>query len=149
MFSITMSYFNLFPIFLIPLSKEETTNIEFSFNDGNSIALNYSLLYLDMEKEDIIKEFNVEPHTLKIDCEGCEVNILKHSDLSMLKQSMMEYHTNFTGVDENILIDILKNQGFELKNRFVDLVNCWHILLLYVKHLALKQNLLNLVLINY
>ena len=36
----------------------------------------------------------------------------------MFKQIMMEYHTNFTGVDENILIDILKNQGFELKNRF-------------------------------
>lgn len=46
------------------------------------------------------------------------MNILKHSDLSMFKQIMMEYHTNFTGVDENILIDILKNQGFELKNRF-------------------------------
>ena len=57
MFSIMMSYFNSFPIFLIPLSKEETTNIEFSFNDGNSITLNYSLLYLNTEKEDIIKEF--------------------------------------------------------------------------------------------
>ena len=67
--------------------------------------------------ENIIEEYNIQPNILKIDCEGCEVNIVKHSDLSMFKQIIMEYHTNTTGVGENILIDILKKQGFTLKNQ--------------------------------
>ena len=102
--------------------KKGTITINYNENDtGGAGQYTKATKQVDVETitiEDIIKEFNVEPHTLKIDCEGCEVNILKHSDLSMFKQIMMEYHTNFTGVDENILIDILKNQGFELKNRF-------------------------------
>ena len=67
--------------------------------------------------EDIIDKYNIKPHILKIDCEGCEVNIVKYSDLSMFHQIIMEYHTNVTGVNEDILIDILKNQGFELKSQ--------------------------------
>lgn len=64
---------------------------------------------------DIIEEYNIQPNALKIDCEGCEANIIKYSDLSMFKHIIMEYHTYFTGVDENILIDTLVNQGFEVK----------------------------------
>lgn len=67
--------------------------------------------------EDVIKEYDIKPHILKIDCEGCEVNIIQYSDLSMFNQIIMEYHTNVTGVDENILIDALENQGFELKSQ--------------------------------
>ena len=67
--------------------------------------------------EDIIKEYNINPHTLKIDCEGCEANIIKYSDLSMFSQIIMEYHTNATGVDEKFLIGVLKDQGFELKSQ--------------------------------
>ena len=32
-FSLMMEYFNLFPLYLLPLSKEESTNIEFLFED--------------------------------------------------------------------------------------------------------------------
>ena len=39
-----MEYFNFFPLYLLPLSKEESTNIEFTFNDGLSIKLNYTLI---------------------------------------------------------------------------------------------------------
>ena len=35
----------------------------------------------------------------------------------MFHQIIMEYHTNVTGMNEDILIDILKNQGFELKSQ--------------------------------
>ena len=72
----------------------------------------------------IIKEYNVKPDILKIDCEGCEANIIKHSDLSMFNQIIMEYHTNVTGVDENTLIDLLKNQGFKLKSQIKFIVVC-------------------------
>ncbi len=67
--------------------------------------------------EDIIKDFNIEPNILKIDCEGCEVNIIKYSDLSMFKQIIFEYHTNMTGFDENKLIEILENQGFKKESQ--------------------------------
>ncbi len=64
--------------------------------------------------DDIIKEYNIKPSILKIDCEGCEVNIIKHSDLSMFREIIFEYHTNLTGFDENQLIDILNKQNFKL-----------------------------------
>jgi len=66
---------------------------------------------------EIIDEYSIKPDILKIDCEGCEVNIIKYSDLSMFNQIIMEYHTNITGVSENILIDILQNQGFNLESQ--------------------------------
>lgn len=44
------------------------------------------------------------------------MNIIKNSDLSMFSEIIMEYHTNFTGVDENILIDILEKENFRLES---------------------------------
>lgn len=65
---------------------------------------------------DIINEFQIKPDVLKIDCEGCEVGIIKNSDLSMFSEIIMEYHTNFTSVPEETLIKILEKQGFNLIN---------------------------------
>lgn len=66
--------------------------------------------------EDILQEYQIKPDILKIDCEGCEVNIIKNSNLSMFSEIIMEYHTNFTGVDENILIKILEKENFRLES---------------------------------
>lgn len=35
----------------------------------------------------------------------------------MFNQIIMEYHTSITGVDVNILINILKEQGFNIKDQ--------------------------------
>ena len=35
----------------------------------------------------------------------------------MFKKIIFEYHTNITGVDENILVDILKKQNFKVVNQ--------------------------------
>lgn len=67
--------------------------------------------------DEIIKQYNIKPNILKMDCEGCESNIIRHSDLSMFSEIIFEYHTNVTGIDEEILINILKNQGFSLKEK--------------------------------
>lgn len=66
--------------------------------------------------DDIINEFQIKPDVLKIDCEGCEVGIIKNCDLSMFSEIIMEYHTNFTSVPEDTLINILEKQGFNLTN---------------------------------
>ena len=67
--------------------------------------------------DDIIKKCGINPAVLKLDCEGCEANIIKHSDLSMFKEIIFEYHTKVTSVDENDLVDILEKQGFKLEKQ--------------------------------
>lgn len=101
--------------------KKGSITINFNPNDtAGASEFSNSVEEIQVETvtiNDIIEEYAIEPNILKIDCEGCEVNIIKHSDLSMFKEIIMEYHTNVTKVDENILIDILKKQGFKLKNQ--------------------------------
>jgi FkbM family methyltransferase len=65
--------------------------------------------------KDIIKEFNLlNPFLLKIDCEGCENDIILNSDLSMFQEVILEYHTFLTGVKYTKLIEKLKEDGFDL-----------------------------------
>ena len=49
-----------------------------------------------------------------MDCEGCEVGIIKNSDLSMFSEIIFEYHTHMTGVEKEELINLLEKQGFKL-----------------------------------
>ncbi len=101
--------------------KKGTLTINFNEgNTGGASQFTKASQQIDVDTvtiEDVIKEYDIKPHILKIDCEGCEVNIIQYSDLSMFNQIIMEYPTNVTGVDENILIDALENQGFELKSQ--------------------------------
>lgn len=97
--------------------------ITINFNENDTAgASEFSKANRQVEVETItienaLKEYDIKPNILKIDCEGCEVNIIKHSDLSMFNQIIMEYHTSVTGVDVNILINILKEQGFKVKDQ--------------------------------
>lgn len=77
-------------------------------NDGTEIEVD------TLSIDDIINEFKIKPDILKMDCEGCEVGIIKNSDLSYFSEIIFEYHTGMTGIDENILINILNDKGFEL-----------------------------------
>lgn len=101
--------------------KKGFMTINFNENDtAGAGEFSKASEHIDIETiriEDIINDYDVKPTILKIDCEGCEVNIIKYSDLSMFNQIILEYHTNVTGVSEEILIDILKKQGFKLKNQ--------------------------------
>ena len=97
--------------------------ITINFNENDTAgASEFSKANSQVEVETItiknaLKEYDIKPNILKIDCEGCEVNIIKHSDLSMFNQIIMEYHTSVTGVDVKILINILKEQGFKVKDQ--------------------------------
>ena len=96
--------------------------ISISYDDNNSASAgefkksDNKIQVETITIEEIIKEYQIKPDILKIDCEGCEVNIIKNSDLTMFSEIIMEYHTNFTGVDENILIKILEKENFILKS---------------------------------
>ena len=45
-FTLNLNYFNSFPLFFMPLSKEEATNIKFTFNDGKNLIINYTPVYV-------------------------------------------------------------------------------------------------------
>ncbi len=56
----------------------------------------------------------VEPDLLKMDCEGCEFEIIKNADLSMFNELIFEYHSEIVGKDYNELIEKLQSQGFKI-----------------------------------
>ena len=58
---------------------------------------------------------NITPTLLQMDCEGSEFDIIPNSDLTMFDELAIEYHSIYTGVDRRVIIDSLKNQGFEIK----------------------------------
>lgn len=65
--------------------------------------------------KDIIEEYDVKnPFLLKMDCEGCEKNIICRSNLQSFKKIIFEYHTDILGIKYQKFIDKLEKQGFEL-----------------------------------
>lgn len=61
----------------------------------------------------------VEADILKMDCEGCEFEIIENCDLSMFNEIIFEYHSNITGKNHRILVDKLKNEGFNIEKSLV------------------------------
>lgn len=70
--------------------------------------------------EKILEENNIEPDILKIDCEGCEFNIILNSDLSNFNHIIMEHHAKFVGKPHTLLINKLKDQGFKIKELSIE-----------------------------
>ena len=64
--------------------------------------------------DDILNNYNIKPDILKIDCEGCEFNIILNTDLSSFKDIIFEHHTAYVKKDYNLLIDKLESQGFNV-----------------------------------
>lgn len=65
--------------------------------------------------EDILNDYEIEPDILKMDCEGCEFEIIPQYDLSIFNEIIFEHHAQIAGKDYKPLIEILENQGFKIK----------------------------------
>lgn len=64
--------------------------------------------------ENLTKEFNLEDAALKIDCEGCEYNVILNAPVDTLRkfdQIVMEYHYGYLDIKEK-----LERAGFMVKN---------------------------------
>lgn len=61
----------------------------------------------------IINDYNFTPDILKMDCEGCEFEIIEKEDLTMFNDIIFEHHSKITGKDYNMLIKKLKENGFK------------------------------------
>ncbi len=76
------------------------------FDNGNKIKL--------VTLKDIIDKFNIGyPAVLKVDCEGCEYDVLlktKNSDLQKFKQIEIEYHYRYLNLKKK-----LESAGFTIK----------------------------------
>ena len=57
----------------------------------------------------------VTPDLLKMDCEGCEFEIIENCDLSKFNEIIFEQHSRIVGKDAGILIDSLKKSGFKIE----------------------------------
>ena len=65
--------------------------------------------------KDLLENYNFIPDILKMDCEGCEFEIILNYDLSMFNEIIFEHHSKDINKDYNLLIDRLKEQGFKIK----------------------------------
>ena len=65
--------------------------------------------------EDIINEYNFPCDVLKMDCEGCEFEIIKNYDLSKFNEIIFEHHAYIVKKDYKPLIDKLKEQNFKIQ----------------------------------
>lgn len=84
-----------------------------STNDYRNSQDSYEVNILTLN--DILNEYNIKPDILKIDCEGCEFNIILNTDLSNFNDIIFEHHTIYVNKDYNLLINKLESQGFEIR----------------------------------
>ena len=64
--------------------------------------------------KDVLEDYNFTPDILKMDCEGCEFEIILNEDLSMFNDIIFEHHSKLVGKDYNLLIDKLKEENFKI-----------------------------------
>ncbi len=64
--------------------------------------------------KDILDEYNFTPDILKMDCEGCEFEIVEKSDLTMFNDIILEHHSEIAGKDYKSIIKKLEKQNFKI-----------------------------------
>ena len=64
--------------------------------------------------EDILSKFNIKPTLLKMDCEGCEFDIIRNTDLSGFEEIIMEHHAGLRNDNHEDIVNILEKQGFKV-----------------------------------
>lgn len=89
------------------LSLDSTSIIEYVDDESNEIEV--------ITIEDLFNQFNFTPDILKMDCEGCEFEIIEKYDLSMFNEIIFEHHSKIVKKDYQILVNRLKKQGFKIK----------------------------------
>ena len=67
---------------------------------------------------DVLNDYNFTPDILKMDCEGCEFEIILNEDLTMFNDIIFEHHSGSVGKDYNLLIEKLKKENFKI-NTFI------------------------------
>ena len=72
----------------------------------------YELEIISMK--DLLNDYEFTPDILKMDCEGCEFEIILNEDLTMFNDIIFEHHAKIAGKDYKPLIQKLKEEGFKI-----------------------------------
>jgi FkbM family methyltransferase len=64
--------------------------------------------------KDVLNDYNFTPDVLKMDCEGCEFEIILNEDLTMFNDIIFEHHSEIVGKDYNLLVEKLKKENFKI-----------------------------------
>lgn len=63
---------------------------------------------------DVLTKYDFPADILKMDCEGCEFEIILNEDLTMFNDIIFEHHAKITGKDYKPLIEKLIKDGFKI-----------------------------------
>ena len=63
---------------------------------------------------DILNDYEFPADILKMDCEGCEFEIILTTDLTMFNEIVFEHHSKIAGKDFRPLIEKLTKEGFKI-----------------------------------
>lgn len=64
--------------------------------------------------KDVLNDYDFPTDILKMDCEGCEFEIILNEDLTMFNEIIFEHHSKIAGKDYKPLIEKLKKEGFKI-----------------------------------
>lgn len=92
--------------------KKGKLNIDSMDSVSDYVSNNDSYEVKIVSIDDIVK--HVKPDLLKMDCEGCEFEIIEHCDMSIFNEIILEYHSKMVGKDYKKLIEKLENDGFTI-----------------------------------
>ncbi|WP_080561877.1 FkbM family methyltransferase [Saccharolobus islandicus] len=110
---------------IIPINAAIDSNegiIEVPCNYEISDSITYSTLSAQENRNEsckipkvtlkkILNEYVNDPYLLKIDCEGCEFNLIlnEYNDVSVFENIILEYHTIKTGIPHTSILNKLSN----------------------------------------
>lgn len=89
------------------LKLDSTSVAEYVGNNDNEMEV--------ITMNDFFEEYSFTPDILKMDCEGCEFEIIEKNDLTMFNEILFEHHGKIANKDFNILVEELKKQGFNIE----------------------------------
>lgn len=97
--------------------SDKVGKINIDLMDSASIYTNQNDSYeIDVITiKDILENNGISADILKMDCEGCEFNIILNSDLSNFNDIIFEHHSFLVDKDYKLLVDKLESQGFKIK----------------------------------
>ena len=92
--------------------KRGTLTFQSNSVKGYSDKNSYDMEIITME--DLLNDYEFQPDILKMDCEGCEFEVIQNNDLTMFNDIIFEHHSKIAGKDYKPLIEKLNKEGFEI-----------------------------------